>query len=86
MKFYKIKKLIKGYRVSPDLKHLTLVGIPFKYGGIRIKIQYEKEIMEISRDNPLLGSKNFKDQFGRNREYTLYYYEWKPRDNQYNLF
>ena len=86
MKFYKIKKLIKGNRVDPNLKHLTLVGIPFKYGGIRIKVQYEKEIMEISRDTPLLASKSFPDKFGRDKNYSLYYYEWKPRNEQYNLF
>jgi len=86
MKFYKTKKLINGYRVSTNLKHLKLIGIPFKYGGIRIKVQYEKDIMEISRDTPLLESRSFKDKFGRDREYTLYYYEWKPNKNQVSLF
>ena len=28
----------------------------------------------------------FKDKFGRNHNYTLYYYEWNPNNNQANLF
>ena len=86
MRFYKTKKLINGYRVSPNLKHLTLIGIPFKYHVQRIKVQYEKEFMEIKRDTPLLESRSFKDKFGRDKEYTLYYYEWKPNKEQLNLF
>ena len=42
---YRIKKLIKGYRIKPSLKDKTLIGIPFKYKGNNIEISFNNKKM-----------------------------------------
>jgi hypothetical protein len=86
MKHYNIKKIIKGYRVSPLLKTRELIGIPMKYDNMPIKVMHQDRSMVINRNTPLLHQEQFKDKFGRNRNYTLYYYEWCPNNNQASLF
>jgi hypothetical protein len=86
MKYYKIKKLINGHRVSPLLKTRTLIGIPFKYEYMPIHVTCNDKSMTIHRDTPLLHEKEFKDKFGRDKNYTLYYYEWCPNSLQAKLF
>ena len=41
--------------------------------------------MIIDQDSLLLGSKTFEDKFGRDKTYTLYYYQWEPSKNQIKL-
>ena len=41
--------------------------------------------MIIDKDTPLLGSKTFEDKFGRDTNYTLFYYQWEPSKNQIKL-
>ena len=86
MKHYKIKKLINGYRISPLLKSRTLVGLPFKYSCMPIQVTCKDKSMVINRDTPLLHQEQFKDKFGRDRLYTLFYYEWCPNKAQAKLF
>ena len=83
---YRIKKLIKGYRIKPSLKDKTLIGIPFKYIGNNIEISFNNKKMIVKDDSPLLHYQTFKDKFGRNKQYTLYYYEWIEKDNQTALW
>ena len=83
---YKLKKLIKGYRVSPLLKNRTLIGIPYKHEYKDIKVQHKEEKMIITKNTPLLHKEQFKDKYGRNTFYTLYYYEWNPNKVQMELF
>tara|TARA_R100000654_G_scaffold21267_2_gene42885 strand:+ start:799 stop:1062 length:264 start_codon:yes stop_codon:yes gene_type:complete len=83
---YKLKKLIKGYRVSPLLKNRTLVGIPYKHEFKDIKVQHKEDKMIITKNTPLLHREQFKDKFNRNTFYTLYYYEWNPNKVQMELF
>ena len=85
MKAYLLKKLIKGYRISPDYKGLTLVALPFKYDEEKITVEYGKDKMIIDKDTPLLQEKTFPDKFGRDKTYTLYYYQWLPNQNQTKL-
>ena len=86
MKHYKIKKLVNGYRVSPLLKTRTLVALPYINTSESISVLYNNETMIVNRETPLLHQESFKDKFGRNRNYTLYYYEWCPNENQQRLF
>ena len=78
MKKYLIKKLISGYRINPSLSGMTLVGIPHNVKDNSIQVQYADQKMIINSNTPLLGKKSFKDKFGRDKTYILYYYEWTP--------
>lgn len=90
MKYYNIKKLIKGYRVCPDLKSKTLIAIPKKniysrYGFKPIQVVYGEKKMSITRNTPLLHKENFRDRFNRGTFYTLFYYEWNPNKLQLEI-
>ena len=90
MNYYNIKKLIKGYRVCPDLKSKTLIAVPQKklysrYGFIPVQIVYGGKKMNITRNTPLLHQQQFRDRFNRGTFYTLFYYEWNPNKVQMEL-
>jgi|TARA_R100000388_G_scaffold36372_1_gene28285 hypothetical protein len=85
MKKYLIKKLISGYRINPSLSGMTLVGIPHNVKDNSIQVQYADQKMIINSNTPLLGKKSFKDKFGRDKTYILYYYEWTPNKTQIKL-
>jgi hypothetical protein len=85
MKQYLIKKLISGYRINPSLSGMTLVGIPHNVKDNSIQVQYADQKMIINSNTPLLGKKSFKDKFGRDKTYILYYYEWTPNKTQIKL-
>ena len=85
MKQYLIKKLISGYRINPSLSGMTLVGIPHNVKDNSIQVQYADQKMIINNNTPLLGKKSFKDKFGRDKTYILYYYEWTPNMSQIKL-
>jgi hypothetical protein len=42
--------------------------------------------MVIKENTPLLHHQIFDDKFRKNRQYTLYYYEWIEKNNQIALF
>ena len=86
MKHYKIKKLVNGYRVSPLLKTRTLVALPYINTHESISVVCGNETMIVNRETPLLYQESFKDKYGRNRNYTLYYYEWNPSQDQQRVF
>ena len=85
MKSYILKKLVNGYKVSPKIKDLTLVALPFKFANEKILVKHSDKKMIIDQDTPLLGEKTFPDKFGRDKTYTLYYYQWEPIKNQVKL-
>ena len=90
MNYYNIKKLIKGYRVSPDLKSKTLIAVPQKkiysrYGFIPLQIVHGDKKMSITRNTPILHREQFRDKFNRGTFYTLFYYEWNPNKLQLEL-
>ena len=98
MKSYLLKKLIAGYKVNPRYSGLDLVALPFKYTGKsnnpeniheqkfpKITVKYGNKKMIIDKDTPLLGEQTFPDKFGRDKTYTLYYYQWHPSKNQIKL-
>ena len=86
VKSYLLKKLIAGYKVNPRHSGLDLVALPYKYTNEKILVRYSDKKMIIDKDTPLLGEQTFPDKFGRNKTYTLYYYEWKPNQLQQSLF
>ena len=85
MKSYLLKKLIAGYKVNPRHSGLDLVALPYKYTNQKILVKHSDKKMIIDQDTPLLGSKTFEDKFGRDKTYTLYYYQWEPSKNQIKL-
>tara|TARA_R100001510_G_scaffold50566_1_gene49678 strand:+ start:231 stop:512 length:282 start_codon:yes stop_codon:yes gene_type:complete len=91
MKSYLLKKLIPGYKLGPEHKDKQLVALPWKYmaiamsGNEKILVRHGDKKMIIDRDNPLLGEQTFPDKFGRDKTYTLYYYQWQPSKNQIKL-
>tara|TARA_R110000824_G_scaffold177124_1_gene356396 strand:+ start:242 stop:505 length:264 start_codon:yes stop_codon:yes gene_type:complete len=85
MKSYILKKLIAGYRVNPRHSGLDLVALPYKYTNEKILVKHGGKKMIIDQDTELLGSKTFEDKFGRDKTYTLYYYQWQPSKNQIKL-
>ena len=85
MKTYLLKKLVKGYKIGADYKAFDLVALPFKYNGEKITVEHSKDKMIIDKDTPLLQERTFPDKFGRDKTYTLYYYQWQPSKNQIKL-
>jgi len=85
MKSYLLKKLIAGYKVNPRHSGLDLVALPYKYTNEKILVRYSDKKMIIDQDTPLLGEKTFPDKFGRDKTYTLYYYEWNTSKKQIKL-
>tara|TARA_R110002012_G_scaffold32548_1_gene95966 strand:+ start:633 stop:896 length:264 start_codon:yes stop_codon:yes gene_type:complete len=85
MKTYVLKKLVNGYKVNPRHKGTNLVALPFKFVNEKILVKHSDKKMIIDQDTPLLGDKTFPDKFGRDKTYTLYYYQWQPTKNQVKL-
>jgi hypothetical protein len=85
MKTYLLKKLIAGYKVNPRHSGLSLVALPYKYTNEKILVRHSDKKMIIDQDTPLLGEQTFPDKFGRDKTYTLYYYQWEPSKNQIKL-
>jgi len=85
MKSYLLKKLIAGYKVNPRHSGLDLVALPYKYTKEKILVRHSDKKMIIDQDTPLLGEQTFPDKFGRDKTYTLYYYQWEPSKNQIKL-
>lgn len=77
MKHYQIRKLIRGYKISPTLRLSTLIGIPYNGQQMSVKVEYKGKSMVVDNNTPLMHQERFKDQFGRG-DYILYYYEWLP--------
>ncbi len=86
MKHYTILKLIKGYKLKPSLKGLTLVGVPFHCRKHEIMVNYGGIRMLVNKNSRLLHQEMFRDKYRPNRHYVLYYYEWKPNTMQKTLF
>ncbi len=85
MKEYLLKRLIDGYKISHKFADYTLVALPFKFTGKKILVKHSNKKMIIDQDSLLLGSKTFRDKFGRDKKYTLFYYQWQPNKNQTKL-
>jgi len=82
MKPYLLKKLIPGYKLGPDHKDKQLVALPYKYNGTKILVKHSDKKMIIDQNTPLLGEQTFPDKFGRDKTYTLYYYEWDTESHK----
>ena len=92
MKSYLLKKLIAGYKVNPIYSGLDLVALPYsnKYANSertseKVLVKHSNKTMIIDQDTPLLREQTFPDKFGRDKTYTLYYYQWEPSKNQIKL-
>ena len=80
-----LKKLIAGYKVNPSYKQDSLVALPYKYTNEKILVRHGDKKMIIDQDTPLIGQQTFPDKFGRDKTYTLYYYQWEPGKKQLKL-
>jgi len=79
---YYAKTLISGQRVDDKLKGRTLVAVPYDLVKKGVKVIYMTdsliEKMFIEKRQKALRYRRFPDQYGRDRTYTLCYFEWKP--------
>lgn len=91
MNKYKLKKLVKGYKLKPSLKGLTLVAIPDKYqrlinNNFVVRVECEGLTTLLTKSNRLLHKEMQKCKFNNGKWFTLYYYEWQPNKRQISLF
>lgn len=77
-KIYRIKKLIPGYRIDAALADQELVAVPEKFieGGGSV-VAFDGKFMRLPKE-PEAKSQWFKDHYGREDHYRLFYFEWKP--------
>jgi hypothetical protein len=85
MNTYKPKKLINGYKIGTQFGGQQLIALPEKKVNASCEVTYSGGIMRIDRNTPFLHKLQFTDKFGRKEKYWLYYYVWKP-DEQEKLF
>ena len=78
MKYYRIRKLINGYRIKPSLKGYKLVGVPRKPLQDMV-VDTPEGKMVLNRHSKCVHEETFEDKYGRNRTYTLYYYIYKQK-------
>jgi hypothetical protein len=79
MKFYRLEKLINGYKVDPRFKGKLLVAFKEDYLKNGVIVFFDGKRMEFNKDDePLATSTPFEDKFGRG-DYKLVYFEWEPR-------
>ena len=78
MKKYRLRKLIPGYKLGRKFRNKNLIAIPKTTQSIMVL--YDEGAMYIKDWSARLTELNFKDKFGRGREYTLGYFEWKPTE------
>ena len=64
------------------------MALPWKYmaiamsGNEKVLVKHSDKKMIIDKDTPLLGEQTFPDKFGRDKTYTLYYYEWDTKSHK----
>ena len=78
MKKYRIRKLINGYKLGREFRNKTLVAIPKTNESVMVI--FDDGVMYITNWNERLAERSFEDKFGRNKKYTLGYFEWKPTE------
>ena len=61
------------------------MALPYKYTNEKILVRHGDKKMIIDQDTPLIGQQTFPDKFGRDKTYTLYYYQWEPGKKQLKL-
>ena len=74
MKVYRIKQLIDGFKVKPELKGKKLVCCKATKGYTHIAYGNELTVLP---EKPLL-TLAFDDKFKKNTTYFLDYYLWNP--------
>lgn len=75
-KIYEIKNLIKGESVNVPEK--ILIAVPNSFYKKDTIVKYGDKFMLIRWDDEPITFRTFEDKFGRDKNYTLIYYEWKP--------
>jgi hypothetical protein len=79
MKFYSVKKLIDGGRISSEYMDKTLIAVPYQYlGKGEIQASFGGQHMIIKKGDKPLCWRAFDDKFGRGTVYRLMYFEWVP--------
>tara|TARA_R110001583_G_scaffold72139_3_gene202346 strand:+ start:145 stop:411 length:267 start_codon:yes stop_codon:yes gene_type:complete len=88
MNRYKLSKLVPGYKVKPSLKDKKLLALPWEVKEPTRVILSNGESSLLNQESRLLHKQEFKDKFGRDKTYTLHYYEYVDDQptNQTKLF
>lgn len=83
MKAYEIKKLIHGIVLGEEHINKIVVAVPDKFYGKELKVSYQGKEMTIPKvGKDALAFRKFWDKFGRDKSYSLIYYEWKPLSDE----
>ena len=84
MKEYQVK-IYRGFTTYITLKFPNDGRNHEKIINEKILVNHGDKNMIIDKDTPLLREQTFPDKFGRDKTYTLYYYQWEPSKNQIKL-
>lgn len=78
MKKYRIQRLVAGADIDSKYKGLTLIATPNGADHTQM-VTFGHEYMMIPKKTKPLFIRTFNDKFGRNKQYHLFYHEWKPK-------
>lgn len=79
MKKYKLEKLVPGSFIDNSLVGRVIAPVAEKViQKDDVKIVHKGQYMIIPKGTPAVIYRKFEDKFGRDKSYTLAYYEWKP--------
>jgi len=82
-KIYRARSLVKGFKVQGLDGSKIYVAVPDKgYKDGEIKVLCKDEKMLIKNWHNAVAFRRFHDNFNRDKDYVLGYFEWKPEDIQ----
>lgn len=77
MKKYRSEKLIRGEDLKEEYKGLVLVAPPIS-SQHTFMVTFGHEYMIVKKHTKPLEVRTFHDKFGKDKNYRLYYFIWKP--------
>ena len=80
METYNAKSIISGFKLGQQFRDKKLIAVPDKFHGKELLVKFGEEQMVIPKvGSASLTFRTFEDKFGREKNYTLIYYEWNPK-------
>lgn len=85
MNKYRPKKLIEGFKISPEFKGMMMIALPEKKLLEPVNVFFGSDVMKVDKGKKPLHKIEFEDKYRAGEKYKLCYFEWKP-DKQEQLF
>jgi hypothetical protein len=82
MKKYKLEKLVPGSLIDTSLRGKVIVPISAKLLKEPVLVECNNERMLITKGVKPLLYRKFPDKFGRDKMYTIAYFEFIPTKNE----